>query len=258
MMISMAHKASAFKAKLHESLLQKGMSQADLARATSAILGHTILPQSINRYVGGASPRPMVAMAIAKALEVDPAWLYSEDDNRPLQAPGSTLSGAELRAACTERYFTYATTFAELLNQAEKVDWETLGDRIANRKQLAAPATVQQATQLIDRLFKCLRHALEVFHPLVDPGEFSTPGREVLRLEALRARVSAILGRFTGNQAAKETLEGWMHGFDSRVAPDDAMAAAQEALNGFLASAPPDMVTLKPVHTKATRRRKSH
>lgn len=84
-----------FAQRLQARMLEKGMTQSDLMRATNRLLpvGHSMSRDSVSKYLRGKNiPNPIYAAAMAKSLGMKP------DDLLPSRGPLTRDSASDMAA----------------------------------------------------------------------------------------------------------------------------------------------------------------
>lgn len=110
--------------------LTEGKNKAEIARRAG------LKATTISDYVAkGYTPRADIALKMAKALNVDAAWLIDDERNEwpPPTASAPTvanLSDDELMAEVARRYRSKALEAAAELDAAEKIDVADLANRV--------------------------------------------------------------------------------------------------------------------------------
>jgi len=140
------------------------------ARSKSEIATKTgIAVQALNHYLAGTSPRPDVALALARTLNVDPVWLVDEDapaESKPVRAleyAAKSLHPIGMTAVFNHHYEARATVVKKAIDEAERVDWPTVVEQIVEVGAVdRLPVEVRDAILHINRL-KSVLMGLQVY-----------------------------------------------------------------------------------------------
>lgn len=206
----------------------------------------------------GRMPRASTLLKIARAYSVPLAYL-ADDEWPPEPVPQSAVdvkeaTDADLLREVFRRYMHYAQRVDELFQQAEAIDWDAIGARVADLvpgfdespgkpyppRSVRFPRDIEKALTIVAHVVNAVNNALQPFYlerwdddeKPEDREAFDIPPDTWL-LPAFYERVANIWERAQPTKEAVAYVSGWLASYHVSVDPAQAVLMLSEAIEDY-------------------------